>query len=785
MSATPHTDEAAADNQASTVRPRTNRSRDWLIRQGAESSAKAPQADSKHLPSGSKRHPRVQGRPGANADAAHVQAPFPYSSSSAAESTEQKKAPRRNRAPADRPPAYESAGATDVEQGGIELGKEKHSKPPHKKPPRRKFDGKLSEPPQKPAETTGGNTSHRRRDEMPKLDDLTSTLIHSLSTRPYQDCLICFSAIHPAQPTWSCSPLLPISSASDGEDVKEKGTGNTEAPQCCWNTFHLKCVRTWATKSVKDIEEAWRARGESRKGEWRCPGCQAKRKTIPTSYWCFCGSTPDPKPPRLATPHSCGGPCFRCGEGVPKISCIVESDGERKWTGLFQCEKLCDRVFQCGIHHCEKRCHPPSSKPALCPRSPSLVTHCPCGKHTLEPSSAPYFPKDAVLIRTSCSDPIPRCNSTCLKPLEGCSHFCAMKCHIGVCPLCTVPVVRPCRCGMTTRNVPCHEDQARARGDLGEILCDKACTALRACGRHQCNRLCCPLASLAHLGKGKGKKKASAAEVGALADQSGWHECDLLCGKLLTCGNHTCEEKDHRGACPSCLRSSFEEMVCNCGRTILEPPIPCGTRIHCTFPCARTPPPCGHPRAQHACHEDPIPCPPCPYLTTKLCACGKKMVGNVRCSQERVSCGTTCESLPAHHPCALPCHAPAACSEAEPCRTPITLTCPCGRIRQQVPCGRSTLNPGGLEGSQPLKCTNECLMAKRNARLAEALGINPEARSTEVTYSDELLSSAKGDVKFCLLVEKTFAEFITSDKKTQVLPQMPPYRRKFVRDVSL
>jgi transcriptional repressor NF-X1 len=36
------------------------------------------------------------------------------------------------------------------------------------------------------------------------------------------------------------------------------------------------------------------------------------------------------------------------------------------------------------------------------------------------------------------------------------------------------------------------------------------------------------------------------------------------------------------------------------------------------------------------------PCPPCPFLTEKVCACGKKQVGNVRCSQERVSCGSLC-----------------------------------------------------------------------------------------------------------------------------------------------
>lgn len=137
----------------------------------------------------------------------------------------------------------------------------------------------------------------------------------------------------------------------------------------------------------------------------------------------------------------------------------------------------------------------------------------------------------------------------------------------------------------------------------------------------------------------------------------------------------------------------------------------------------------------------------------------KVVVGNrARIKLDLVALKMLC-SLPGAHPCALPCHAPAACSEAEPCRTTVTLTCPCGRIRQSVSCGRSTLNPGGREGSQQLKCTNECLIAKRNARLAEALGIDVDARKSQVTYSDELIAFAKANLKFCQLVEKTFAEY--------------------------
>jgi transcriptional repressor NF-X1 len=130
----------------------------------------------------------------------------------------------------------------------------------------------------------------------------------------------------------------------------------------------------------------------------------------------------------------------------------------------------------------------------------------------------------------------------------------------------------------------------------------------------------------------------------------------------------------------------------------------------------------------------------------------------------------------------------------------VTLSCPCGRIRQSAPCGRSTFNPS-REGAQQVKCSNECLVAKRNARLAEALGINPDNRDKAVTYSEELTAFAKANVKFLGLVEKSFSEyaifrfvvvpllishnrFIIAEKKTQVLPHMPTDRRKFVHDVS-
>ncbi|KAI0264607.1 hypothetical protein BC834DRAFT_244398 [Gloeopeniophorella convolvens] len=842
-------------------------------------------------------HPRDPHAPtGANSDEAHSQSGRPASTGSLSAPARREPTKRNPRTNVDRGPSS-SSQPQDVKRGPAD------ARPRSENKRGARFKSGLTETTADANDSPSDTMPSHKYSRAPFGDDLTSTLTRALRTPPYPECMICFNPIRPEQPSWSCNPR------------EEKDA------QSCWNTFHLKCIKPWAEKSVKAIEDAWRARGEEKKGEWRCPGCQSKREAVPRGYWCFCGSTQDPKPPRLSTPHSCGNACSRartcghpcslpchpgpcppcmitiqnpchcgkdiislvcsraapttggrtmlpanrscgrkcekplscrnhvcqdvchdgdcapcpikvlsrcwcgkvqkelgCGEGDERDCRARAADGEDVWVGKFDCGSKCERPFDCGIHKCPKPCHPPSFAPPVCPYSPTAITHCPCGKHSLSnPASAHNFPPGAKLVRTACTDPVPTCTSLCGKPLEGCEHLCTIPCHAGPCPPCAIPLVRPCRCGSTTRTVTCLASQAGAEST--EILCNKPCGALRACGRHQCTRPCCPLASLASAaGKGKKKKVAGGSLGMDIADIEGWHQCDIICDKVLSCGNHRCEERDHKGPCPPCYQSSFEELFCHCGRTVLEPPIPCGTQIKCSYPCTRPDPQCGHSKMSHSCHEDPTPCPPCVLLTEKPCACGKTVVGNVRCSQERVSCGKPCGRplscgfhpceqvchagacppctaacgkprklcLPAQHPCTHPCHAPSVCPETEPCDAIITVTCACGRIRQSVLCGRSVTNPAGREASQAPRCTNECALAKRNARLAEALGISPDAQGTDrqVMYSDDLISFAKLNGKFIELVEKTFSDFITSDKKVQVLPHMPPAKRKFVHDLA-
>ncbi|KAF7969609.1 hypothetical protein HWV62_26853 [Athelia sp. TMB] len=104
--------------------------------------------------------------------------------------------------------------------------------------------------------------SYAYKGATPQAGGLTATLIHALKTPP------------PSHVT-----RMPEENG-DFDEGKE-----SESSQCCWTTFHLKCIRSWAGKSVKEISDAWRARGEERAGEWRCPGCQTKRTHVPNGYW--------------------------------------------------------------------------------------------------------------------------------------------------------------------------------------------------------------------------------------------------------------------------------------------------------------------------------------------------------------------------------------------------------------------------------------------------------------------------------------------------------------------
>ncbi|PWZ03652.1 hypothetical protein BCV70DRAFT_197851 [Testicularia cyperi] len=575
-----------------------------------------------------------------------------------------------------------------------------------------------------------------------------------------------------------------------------------------------------------------------------CPPC-----AVTVSQQCFCGaqtipmrcsqSAPISKDPRLAslTPQSqrgtsCGQLCnrkldcgvhtcseichpgecqpctvqldarcycgkhtrtLRCGDGVSKPS--YDDDTATAFEGRFACDDACERPFDCGHHACSRPCHPRDAQRSTCPASPELVKTCPCGAQR-------------ITDRTSCQDPITTCNSVCSKPFA-CGHTCPAECHLGACPPCQVAVSTPCRCGETKQTRPCHERQREESEGNQEVLCNTTCKAQRHCGRHQCNRQCCPLFFQA---KSKAKKRPTMAELQAM-DPVGFHECSVPCSKPLACGLHDCPMACHRGSCPPCLQASFEELACHCGRTVLEPPVPCGTKVRCNFPCVRPPPPCGHPKLPHDCHEEER-CPPCVYLTDKVCHCQKHIVKNVPCSRSRVSCGQPCEALLncgfhrcqgichvapdecapcsqtcgkprklCHHPCMEKCHAPSSCPETEACEAVVTLQCPCGNLQTRAKCGVSIHSPNK---DKSLKCNDSCIIAQRNAKLAEALGLNPSEKTAPSSYDYETLAyyAIPANRRFCDELEATLNDFIRSPRAGMILPPTNKLQRKFTHELA-
>lgn len=666
----------------------------------------------------------------------------------------------------------------------------------------------------------------------------TGCLIEQLSEEKYE-CMVCCDVIRRMAPVWSC--------------------------QSCYHVFHLNCIKKWARSPASQADDS--AEG------WRCPACQHVALKPPTSYTCFCGKVTNPEWQRSEIPHSCGdmcgkkrsgadcnhpcnilchpGPCppcpafvtkscicgktsqpMRCGQGAVlrcdkvcgallncgkhsctqvchsgacqpcqlqvqqvcycgvtprEVSCGTDKEGF-DGSGHFSCQKICGRMLNCEAHRCQQLCH--SGPCQQCPRSPSLVKMCACGQTPLAKLLDLGYAE-----RKSCSDPIPSCGKTCSRPLAcGSSdtiHMCEKMCHEGSCGPCSLTSTIRCRCGSKTKEVPCATIQTEE-----ELLftCERRCNKKRSCGRHKCGELCCVNVE---------------------------HKCPMICGYKLNCGLHRCQEPCHRGNCEPCWQSSFDELTCHCGLTVLYPPIPCGTKPpECKSMCTRRHE-CEHP-VFHNCHSEEK-CPPCTYLTQKWCMGNHEQRSNIPCHLQDISCGLTCnKALPCEmhrcrrichrsecladgrcqqpctlprpdccHPCSAPCHSGDSCPRTT-CTAKVQVQCDCGRRKETVVCSEAassyqryaaiamasklsdmqlgdSMDIGPLLTKKEMKqnrleCDEECATLERNRRLAEALQIDTSSdpfhvRSPSI-YSDSLKEDARKDPKFVSEVEEELKNLI-------------------------
>ncbi|KAI7903173.1 uncharacterized protein BX663DRAFT_560725 [Cokeromyces recurvatus] len=701
--------------------------------------------------------------------------------------------------------------------------------------------------------------------------DMATLLSHELKTSTYE-CMICMDVIRAAHPIWSCD--------------------------CCWAMFHLDCIQTWATRSLKDTSTNKMITG------WRCPGCQNSRTAIPRDYLCFCGKQRNPESSRYSTPHSCDklckkhkncphkcvlpchpGPCPPCSSMGPVLTCYcgrttrqsrcIETDystkgfscadicdellgcgkhrcedechagicppcelqevqscycGRHERTarcgsgkqvqlrghiGYYSCTEKCDTAYLCGQHYCQKSCHPCTANSQVCPFDPSVIKTCPCGAHTIMELLAGKE-------RITCTDPIPTCESVCNK-MAVCGHHCMEKCHTGPCPPCQVTIEVLCRCQSTTFEDTCANVCEAAGGE--PPLCDRVCRSMRNCGRHQCGVKCCPAMKV------KGKRRPGTEFL---------HDCPLQCDQLLSCGIHRCQDKCHKGKCRPCLEATFEDVTCHCGRTRLEPPVRCGTKLPpCPHPCIR-PNPCGHIRfLNHNCHPDNEPCPPCPVLINRRCLCGKTELKNVPCYRESPRCGRVCGKplrcgkhiclKSCHngpcldegedckqtcggargscgHACQQKCHE-GSCPEVEPCTARIKASCKCGQLTMEIPCNATSESSGS---KTELECNDFCAKVLRNRRLAMALDIKRDDYAPGASYGSSPTLSLGSDTKialssdhlgyyddslrefynqypvWCRNIEITLIEFVEDkEKRTHHFKPMHSEQRRFIHRYAI
>lgn len=559
---------------------------------------------------------------------------------------------------------------------------------------------------------------------------------------------------HPCDSTCHAGPCAPCTAIGPTQDCF---CGRNSSTKRCQDTDY---VNGWSCGEIcGDLLPCGEHTCTRPCHEGLCGSCEAKVEAR-----CYCG--------RVETEMLCSSKDEELDSQMLRAGQAEEAVED--WIGCFNCGELCGRPFDCGVHFCQKSCHPQEARPSHCPKSVDVVLNCPCGKTPLM-DIAGYSP------RMSCEDLIPNCQEPCARILP-CGHSCEKICHAGPCGPCTRRVSIDCRCGRNSFMTVCHQ------GTMEPPQCFRVCKATLHCGRHTCTERCCPGEQKA-IERQAMRRKLKPHLRPAEEDVEAEHICTRACDRTLKCGRHTCPEVCHKGACNTCREAIFEEISCSCGRSVLHPPLPCGTQPpSCSFPCER-PKPCGHPQTGHNCHTDEEACPKCPFLMEKMCLCGKRLLKNqpcwladVRCGQicgEPLKCGShscqrnchrpgDCEDASGQclqscgksktlcgHPCTEPCHAPYPCPEKIPCSSMITVTCGCGRLRQSRRCNaaKAMVSKGQEQQPQrspaltPLSCDEECSRLERNRSLASALGVDIDPTttishnlsSTNLPYSSETL----------------------------------------------
>ncbi|ANZ76155.1 BA75_02045T0 [Komagataella pastoris] len=649
-------------------------------------------------------------------------------------------------------------------------------------------------------------------------EQLAETIINEIKDGLYQ-CLVCTSEIDSSSKIWSCHHCYRV---YDQDCIKKwalKGSSTEtdrswRCPWCNGAHYSLKFPYTcWCKKKINPEQNELNpfSCGQTCSHNLKScvHGCSLtchpgphinKCLALGPKLTCHC-SKEARQLPCVLTPYetgfSCGAKCddlMPCGVHKHQLPChegvcgecqeMVDAQcycGKHKknikcsdqvpqksidWVGMFACDDPCDAFLDCGIHKHEAPCHPLTPTSHVCPKSPAVVKTCPCGKKQLGES------------RSTCLDPIPSCDETCDKLLP-CGDRCPWKCHDGPCSPCYRIKEASCVCKKQNFSVPC-----KFLTDGNVPKCKRKCESLMSCRRHICERICCPDYQEAFK---RDRERRKAMRKGVLVsrneemDIEPSHVCIKPCDRLLSCGKHTCPQVDHPGNCPPCLESSSDDLVCECGKTVIPAPVRCGTKVTCTYQCHR-PKECGHEPEPHTCHEPEVKCPRCTTLLKKPCRCERKIKVNVLCSQPQVSCGRPCQKLLncGRHYCDDICPSTKICSgNLSKCTKLVKVSCPCNRIVKHFECCN-------VAEDQKLECDETCEKILRNKKLFEAFQVSPAVGDIDqvIPYSRYVMNTALKQSSWVNSVVRLFDNLIQSSKKTHHFNPMTTPQRQFIHELA-
>lgn len=251
-----------------------------------------------------------------------------------------------------------------------------------------------------------------------------------------------------------------------------------------------------------------------------------------------------------------------------------------------------------------------------------------------------------------------------------------------------------------------------------------------------------------------------------------------LNGSFQVCG-HEATHLCHFGDCPPCTVPVAKECV---GSHVVLRGVPCGSRdIKCNKLCGKTRQ-CGLHACARTCHL-----PPCDSAESETSS--QKRIGN--------SCGQPCGAprRECSHTCASPCHPITQCPEI-PCRVTVTITCLCGRLTAEVPCGAGGAStrgatevaamalsrlPGPLQplegkdrervpfGQRKLACDNDCAKFEKKRLLADAFGATPPGEGLPgleggVVGSEMLAEFARREPQWITAIEDRFKYLVQGPK---------------------